>query len=421
MVSSKRDRVGIILSSFEVSGGGLFALELIKSLSSDADCYILLADQNALLGSSKSTTFLDSQGLNILFLSQTNEDFDLIILTFWGTFELAHQSRIKSKNWVYFVQSLEDRFYANPKSMDKWGVVKALDTYRFNIPMITEANWIQENLLERDSRRTEVTLIQNGLTVPTEYLLRKFYPQENGVLQIIIEGHSAWFKGVKDALKGLELVGGIELVVHIIGTKVNLKEFHIPPTVKIIQHGKLKREDFFSLLRNSDIIIKMSLVEGMYGPPLEAFSQGSTCITTDVTGHEEYIKHMSNAVIISIGDSWGLAYWIKKLESDRNLLKNLQANAFDTALKWMLNHNPSTQYRNFLKKQIKKNNKPLTIQDFLSSKELWKEAMPRLNEESLSISLWKSRMKVFIALLRERQFARLYFKIKRTIGLYLGK
>jgi len=45
------------------------------------------------------------------------------------------------------------------------------------------------------------------------------------------------------------------------------------------------------IYRSCDVLVKLSYVEGMFGPPLEMFHCGGTAIVYDVTGHDEYIKH----------------------------------------------------------------------------------------------------------------------------------
>jgi hypothetical protein len=52
-----------------------------------------------------------------------------------------------------------------------------------------------------------------------------------------------------------------------------------------------------SVYRSCDDILKLSLVESMFGPPLEMFHCGGTAIVYNVTGHDEYIVHGRNALV----------------------------------------------------------------------------------------------------------------------------
>ena len=54
-------------------------------------------------------------------------------------------------------------------------------------------------------------------------------------------------------------------------------------------------------------MLKLSRVEGMFGPPLEGFHMGATCVVTAVTGHEEYVEHGENGLVVEWDDPAGSA------------------------------------------------------------------------------------------------------------------
>ena len=82
------------------------------------------------------------------------------------------------------------------------------------------------------------------------------------------------------------------------------------------------------------MVLKLSRVEGMFGPPLEGFHMGATCVTTAVTGHEEYIEHGRNALRGGLGRPPGTARQLDLLARDRRLLHGLRCNALATARGW---------------------------------------------------------------------------------------
>jgi hypothetical protein len=88
------------------------------------------------------------------------------------------------------------------------------------------------------------------------------------------------------------------------------------------------------LYGRSDVVLKLSSVEGMYGPPLEGFHMGATCVTTPVTGHDEYIVHGWNALVCEWDDIAGTARQLDLLARDRRLLHVLRTNALHTARGW---------------------------------------------------------------------------------------
>jgi len=98
--------------------------------------------------------------------------------------------------------------------------------------------------------------------------------------------------------------------------------------------GPLAPAEMAALYGDSDVLLKLSSVEGMFGPPLEAFHRGATCVTTAVTGNDEYIEHGWNALICDWDDRHGTARALDLLARDRALLHFLRANAADTARGW---------------------------------------------------------------------------------------
>ena len=84
----------------------------------------------------------------------------------------------------------------------------------------------------------------------------------------------------------------------------------------------------------SDVVLKLSRVEGMFGPPLEGFHRGATCVVTPVTGHEEYVEHGWNGLLTEWDDPRGTARQLDLLARDRELLHFLRLNALETARAW---------------------------------------------------------------------------------------
>jgi hypothetical protein len=82
-----------------------------------------------------------------------------------------------------------------------------------------------------------------------------------------------------------------------------------------------------------DVLLKMSRVEGFFGPPLEMMACGGTAVTTRVTGYDEYIVDGYNALTVEIGDHEGAQKLLKRLIEDRTLLKMLKENGRKTAQK----------------------------------------------------------------------------------------
>jgi hypothetical protein len=89
-----------------------------------------------------------------------------------------------------------------------------------------------------------------------------------------------------------------------------------------------------ALYSSCDVLVKLSNAEGMFGPPLEGFHMGATCVTTEVTGHDEYIEHGRNALLVDWDDRTGTTRQLELLARDRRLLHELRCNALATAGGW---------------------------------------------------------------------------------------
>jgi hypothetical protein len=88
------------------------------------------------------------------------------------------------------------------------------------------------------------------------------------------------------------------------------------------------------LYASTDVLLKLSRVEGVFTPPLEAFHTGATCVVWPVTGHDEYVEHGRNGVVCDFDDIAGTARWLDLLARDRPLLDRLRSGALETAARW---------------------------------------------------------------------------------------
>jgi len=83
-----------------------------------------------------------------------------------------------------------------------------------------------------------------------------------------------------------------------------------------------------------DILLKMSRVEGFFGPPLEMMACGGAVVVSKVTGYDEYITHGYNALVVEMGDVQGAKEAVKSLLEDELLRKSLILNGKKTADHW---------------------------------------------------------------------------------------
>ena len=207
-----------------------------------------------------------------------SRDFDVAIATWWPTvYELP---RVRFRHAIYFVQSVESRFYAIGADRDSAGLAEL--TYTFGLPAITIATWLQMYLgFQHD---TISFLCRNGIDKsrysPDGPLLA---PRRTEGLRVLVEGSTAPMKGVAEAVQAAADGGADEVWLL---TPSEISEY--PGCDRVI--SRIPAEQTAQVYRSCDVLLKLSQVEGMYGPPLEMFHCGGTVITNDVTGSEEFIR-----------------------------------------------------------------------------------------------------------------------------------
>lgn len=254
----------------------------------------------------------------------SNEYFDLAIATWWKTAAELHL--IKASYYCYFVQSIESRFYP-----DHQKPLKALvdHTYTLPLPGLTEARWIQKYL--KDSYNHDYHLVPNGIRKDLYNTTGKQYSSKlpKGQLRVLVEGpFGVSFKNVGKTIKLTRKAKPDEIWLL---TSSDISRY--PGVDRVF--SRISIDKVGEIYRSCDVIIKLSYIEGMFGPPLEMFHCGGTAIVYAVTGHDEYINANHNAIVIPRDDEIGVIDAIKKLQNDYSFLSYLKENAKTTADQWI--------------------------------------------------------------------------------------
>jgi glycosyltransferase involved in cell wall biosynthesis len=264
------------------------------------------------------------EGLPVLSLDEARgQHYDVAISTWWETaFSLFE---LRAERYASFVQSLEDRFY-RPGEADRLGARLVLD---LPVTFITEARWIADTLAGlRPSAPCH--FVRNGIDKRVFAPVAELEPRLDGPLRVLVEGNAdVWFKGVNEAVEAVGQMREPHRLTVVAPSREGLAADGADAVV-----GPLSQRELAALYAESDVLLKLSRVEGMYGPPLEAFHMGATCVTTEVTGHEEYVEHGVNALVCDWDDPRGTARQLDLLARDRILLHQLRLGALDTARTW---------------------------------------------------------------------------------------
>jgi len=248
--------------------------------------------------------------------------FDLTMATWWWS--AMHLPRVPARHYAYFVQSIESRFFSRTEA-----AMKALAdfTYRLPLHVVTEAAWIADYLKTNYDR--DAVVVRNGVDKQI------FSPEGEAIeprpadgLRVLVEGPlGVPFKRVEWTIR-LCQQAGIEDIWLLTGSDCD----RYPGVRRVL--SKLPMTRVGEAYRSCDVLVKLSTVEGMFGPPLEMMHCGGTALVTDVTGHDEYIQHGVNSLVARQGEEFDVIRQLRRLQRDRGLLERLKSGALETARGW---------------------------------------------------------------------------------------
>jgi glycosyltransferase involved in cell wall biosynthesis len=276
------------------------------------------------------------------FFDASAINFDVAVATFWITcFDLW---KVNAANYVFFVQSIESRFYPASDRMRR-NLIDAM----YDLPwgFITEAKWIERYL--QQIHQQVAAVVPNGIS--KELFCcdgPALSPRRPGKLRVLVEGAiDVEFKNVPKAIRLARQAEADEIWLL---TPSDVRSY--PRVDRVL--SRIPQESTPLVYRSCDLVLKLSLVEGMFGPPLEMFHCGGTCIVFDVTGHDEYIEHGRNGIVVSTGDEAGVVAALKRLREMPPLLENLKRNAVATSTSWPDWEQSSAQFLGALQQVIER-------------------------------------------------------------------
>lgn len=314
-------KIAFLLDSHRISGGTYVIFEhATRILDMNNDVYIITKD---IVNKDELKWFPKSKKLNWTTYSEAKEiKFDVAVATWcMSVYELY---KVNSKKYAYFVQSIESKFFSKYNFVAKYLVEK---TYNLPLNYITEATWIKRYLNEKNER--EIHLVKNGI-MKDVFISdgESISSRKSDKLRVLVEGPlNVPFKNVERT---------IELCKESIADEIWLmtsSDIQSYPGVDRV-FSRVPISETAKIYRSCDIIVKLSYVEGMFGPPLEMFHCGGSAITYDVTGHDEYIINNYNAIVVKTDRESEVTDTINMLKNNPEYLNELKNNALLTASKW---------------------------------------------------------------------------------------
>ncbi len=316
-------KIAFLLNDLQLSGGVGVVVEHARRLSLldgwDVTLLLVRADDGPSWHGYEHLPHLHVRSRD----DSLGDSFDVAIATWWETVFTLFE--VSAKRYAYFVQSLEDRFYQSDQA-ERLGAGLTLD---LPVAFITEARWIADTLA---AWRPDAPcyLVRNGIDKEVFAPLERVIPSVDGPLRILVEGSPAvWHKRVPEAIEAVAAMHEPHQLTVVCGDPSARSDIDADHVV-----GPLSHREMAELYAEHDVVLKLSTVEGMSGPPLEGFHRGATCVVTPVTGHEEYVEHGYNGLVTDWDDVRGTARQLDLLARDRRLLHFLRTNALATARSW---------------------------------------------------------------------------------------
>lgn len=309
-------KIVYVLLSDLVCGGHIIVLQHASRLANRGhDVSICILDES-IPANTKSFSWFPDFNCSVVHPKDFPDAVDICVATFWDT--VIQVLKLPASHKVYFVQSDETRFYDDP-IIKNWVVL----TYLCNIHYMTEAKWIANWL--RDEFGHQAAYIPNALDPNIIYPDKPIAEKRQDKLRILVEGTiDSPFKRVKEAIEASQGLG-CEIWCVSNGGKPS-PEWQIDRFFHKVNFNQMK-----NIYSSCDILVKLSSVEGFFGPPLEMMACGGVCVVSDVTGYDEYIKDKYNALVIPNGDVNLARQALNRLINDKDLYKYLQKNGQLTA------------------------------------------------------------------------------------------
>ena len=311
-------RVAFVVPSLQPSGGVRIAVRHARLLRDRAEI------DAALVVCRDEPGAIEGAGVPVLVPAQAlAERWDVAVATWWTTWSVAVE--LDAHRRALLLQGVDERFYLPSEPFERLGATMALAGAD---ELIAVSGYLRD--VARAARPgANCHVVRNGLD-RAAFAAAERAPADGGPLRILIEGQPGLaLKGVGDAL---DAVGEMREPAEVTLVSLEKPAAHDFRAQRVV--GGLDAPAMADLYASSDVLLKLSRSEGLGLPPLEAAVAGTPSVVTPYGGHEDWLRHGANGVLVGFDDPIGTAGWLDALARDRDLLGRLGAGARDTASDW---------------------------------------------------------------------------------------
>lgn len=307
-------KIGYIVPSCSVSGGMAVICQHANRLLDRGHSVVMLSTVDV-----APMTWFPNQRVPVYDIQKWKEELDIVAATGWSTAFWLYE--VPSKAKCYFVQSDETRFHPEDS---RWQHLTAL-TYFLQVNYLTEARWIRTWLKENFGH--EAALVPNGLDTSIFNQCEPLQPK-SAKPRILLEGAIGLpYKGMAEAF---EAVSALDVEVWCVSS------YGAPKTEwkcdRFFEHVPM--QDMKKIYSSCDVLLKLSRVEGFFGPPMEMMACGGVSVVGKVTGYDEYIVDEQNALVVDPLDIEGARSAVERLIGDQSLRNKLIEAGQETVKQW---------------------------------------------------------------------------------------
>ncbi|MFZ0435731.1 MAG: glycosyltransferase [Chthoniobacterales bacterium] len=256
-------------------------------------------------------------------LAATGERFDAVISGWWECY--FEMFRIAADRYLHFVQGDDRdslRSLHGGSFADEPFVEMAFSNPR--VGYLTVARWLKERL-EGDAD-IAVAYAPNGIDLNHFHQGATPLEPRGKRPRILIEGAgSLAFKRIDLAFRVARQITDAD-VWYVASDGFTKSEWHAQRRFAKVPFG-----DMPAIYRSCDVLLKLSVVEGFFGPPLEMMACGGTALVSRVNGYEEYVVDGHNALTVPLDDEAAAVATLRQLIGDASLRHRISANGIETA------------------------------------------------------------------------------------------
>lgn len=307
-------KIAYVIPSCGVSGGIAVICQHANRLLRKGHEVVLLTETV-----DSGLDWFPNQKVPVLTFKQYPRELDILVATGWSTSFLV--TNLSAKHKFYFVQSDETRFHPEDS---EWQHITRL-SYLMNFNYLTEARWIKSWLL--DNFGHEAQLIPNGLDAELFHPSEPLQPKR-GRPRILLEGAIELpYKGMAESFQA---VADLDVEVWCVSSYGRPKPgWRCDRFFEQVPMTEMSR-----IYSSCDILLKLSRVEGFFGPPMEMMACGGAVVVGKVTGYDEYILDGENAIVVEPYDIPAARAAVQKLIFDHELRNRLIENGKKIAAAW---------------------------------------------------------------------------------------